>query len=262
MASHEPFSILVTRPVHQADNMVSLIERQGWRAIRFPALEIVPAQLTARSVEILENIEVYDGLIFVSANAANFALQANNGKINAFKKCPIAAVGKATAKALESLGLTVDWVPEAGFDSEALLAMPQFQHIAEQAFLIVRGEGGREKLAETLRERGARVDYLEVYKRVKPQADVEQIADILKNGRLHVVTITSGEALLNLIELLGTGMLPFLLSVPLVVISERTKRMAEHLGFTTIAIASGPDDEAVINQIQLIKSEEDRGRID
>ncbi len=252
MTNAKPISVLVTRPVHQAHNLARLIESRGWQAVRFPVLEIVPMPCSTGGFEKLERLQYFDCLIFVSANAVNFALQANNGKIAPFKQCKIASVGKATARTLESAGLVVDWVPNTGFDSEALLAMPYFQNVEGRAFLIVRGEGGREKLADTLRERGATVEYWEVYQRIRPQSDVQPVVDLLKRRELSLITVSSGEALLNLVEMLGSYAKSELMSVPLVVISERMKYLAEDIGFKRIALASGPDDEAIVQKVTTV----------
>ncbi len=249
MTNAKSFSVLVTRPVHQAHNLARMIENRGWQAVRFPVLEIAPLPGSTGGFEKLERLQYFDCLIFVSANAVNFALQANNGKIAPFKQCKIASVGKATARALETSGLVVDWVPETGFDSEALLTLPYFHGIEGRAFLIIRGEGGREKLADTLRERGAVVEYWEVYQRIRPQSDVQPVVDLLKRGDLSLITVSSGEALRNLVEMLSSYAKSELMSVPLVVISERMKYLAEDIGFKRIALASGPDDEAIVQKV-------------
>ncbi len=76
-------------------------------------------------------------------------------------------VGAATAAILEAYGLDVAY-PEQGDDSEALLALPAFEQalrVHDPKVLIMRGEGGREFLAERLRGQGVAVDYLELYRR-------------------------------------------------------------------------------------------------
>lgn len=253
--------MLVTRPAHQADHLVDLVERQGARAIRFPVLGILPMPQSDKVKNILNKLPCFDVLLFVSANAVNFALQANGGKIDPFKNHRIAAVGRATAKALETAGLPVSWVPESGFNSEALLAMPELQSVKGMRFLIVRGEGGRETLADTLNARGAVVEYLEVYKRIKPETDNSQVVQLLERRELDVVTATSGEALQNLTDMLNRDGLE-LLSVPLVVVSERMKGMAEAMGYKRIAIAESPTDAAILEKVTTVCNGEYSGRIE
>ncbi|MGR9045302.1 MAG: uroporphyrinogen-III synthase [Gammaproteobacteria bacterium] len=255
-------TVLVTRPAHQAEHLVELIERRGWRAVLFPVLEILPVMGSEKLNSLLPRLEHFDILIFISANAVNFALQANGGKIDLFENHRIAAVGRATAKALEMAGLSVDWLPTSGFNSEALLEMPAFQRVEGRSLLIVRGEGGRETLADTLRARGATVEYLEVYKRIRPESDNRPVVRLLERHELDVITLTSGEALQNLMVMLGQNCRSELCTVPLVVISQRMKDMAEAMGFETVMVADSPADTAMIETITKVCNGEYSGRIE
>lgn len=248
--------ILVTRPTHQAESLCQLIEQQCGVAVRFPTLEIVAVDKLsdnpAIATNLLSKLSNYRWLIFISANAVNFALKANGGKIAEFEKIQIAAIGQATARELELSRLQVDLMPLTGFDSEALLAMPEFQQVDGQGILIVRGQGGREELADVLRSRGANVDYWEVYKRVIPNIDNAEVVRLLEKNRLDVIIITSYEALQNLIAMLGAGYIEKLVRIPLVVISGRISRLADGLGFTRIAVAESPSDSAVLEATKAI----------
>ncbi|MGR9115449.1 MAG: uroporphyrinogen-III synthase [Gammaproteobacteria bacterium] len=247
-----PRCVLVTRPTHQSVQLSELIEQRGWRVVRFPTLEILPAFHSNKVARLLRRLHDFDTLIFISANAVNFALQANGGKIDPFNNHRIAAVGRATARALEAAGLRVALLPSTGFNSEALLDLPEFRVVKGQSFLIVRGEGGRETLADTLRDRGAIVEYLEVYKRIRPKSDNGQVAQLLKSRELDVITITSGEALQNFMAMLDRESQHMALAVPLIVISERMKEIAEELGFKTILIADSPADAAIFEKVTTV----------
>ena len=241
-------NILVTRPQHQAESLCQLIEQQGWNAVRFPTLEIEEVDYNEIRRQIAA-IAQYDWLIFISSNAVNFALKANNGKIDSFRHCSIAAVGKATEKILLDAGLTVDLLPEANFNTEGLLATDEMKQIAGQSCLIVRGVGGREELAQTLKRRGAKVDYLEVYKRVVPLDNKVDVADMLQRDVLNAITITSGDALKHLLLMVDNKCHPKLTALPLVVISERIKQLAKKYKFKQIAVAESPCDAAIIKMI-------------
>ena len=248
--------ILVTRPIHQAKNLIQLIEQHGGQAISFPTLEIVPVSELKTAQAKLENLKTYQWLIFISANAVNFAVAANNGKIRDFTQTKIAAVGKATAKALENQGITVDCVPEAGFNSEALLASATFQSVEKQKILIVRGIGGRELLAEELQKRGAKVDYCEVYQRQMPKTDNRAVVDLLNRQQLAILTATSVEALQNLKQMLEPHSV-LLRSIPLVVISARIQKIAQDFGFKKVVVSSSPDDVAILNTLIMLTNGED-----
>ncbi|MDD1615336.1 MAG: hypothetical protein CG439_407 [Methylococcaceae bacterium NSP1-2] len=242
--------VLVTRPAHQAENLCRLIEQQGGVAVRLPTLEIVECDDLFAIQKNLAHLESFQWLIFVSVNAVNFALKANDGKIPRFKTQPTcAAIGKATANALERAGVVVDLTPEPPYNSEALLAMPELQHVQGQRVLIVRGEGGREELANTLQSRGADVHYLNVYKRIMPRMNNAEIILLLEQNQLDVITATSGEVLQNLLIMLDATRHQQLFNLPLVVVSDRIKQMATELGFKRIAVASSPSDEAILETV-------------
>jgi uroporphyrinogen-III synthase len=247
--------ILVTRPKLQAHNLISLIEQHGGQAIAFPTLEILPLENSQATKQQLENLKTYQWFIFISANAVNFAVTANNGKIGHLTQTKIAAVGKATAKALQDAGLTVDLMPETGFNSEALLATQALQQLQNQQILIVRGVGGRETLADELKKRGAKVDYCEVYQRKIPDIDTRTVVDLLHRQQLNFLTITSSEALHNLVTMLDVHK-NLLVNIPLVVISERIKQIAQIIGFKKIVVSSSPDDAAILNTIVMLTNGE------
>ncbi len=238
--------ILVTRPEHQAANLSQLIEQQGGVAARFPTLKIIAVDESGTATKALSKLSKFQWLIFTSANAVNFALKANDGKIEQFRAAQIAAIGQATAKELKSAGLQVSLLPEQGYDSEALLAVPQMQQVQGQAILIIRGQGGRENLADGLRSRGANVDYWEVYQRVIPDIDSSVVMGLLDRDKLDMVIITSGEALQNLIVMLGKKYQQRLAVIPLVVVSERIGKIAAELGFKRIAVTERPSDTAIL----------------
>jgi uroporphyrinogen-III synthase len=241
--------VLVTRPAHQAENLCRLIEEQGGEAIRFPTLDIVSRDDAREIMKTLANLDRFQWVVFISANAVNFALKANSGKIDRLKSVRFAAVGQSTAQAMKMAELPVDLVPESGYNSEALLAMPQLQQVEGQNCLIVRGEGGREELANTLRSRGANVEYLEVYKRIIPDIDGSPVVKLLAQHRLNVITVTSAEALQNLINMLGKKNYKLLLLIPLVVVSDRIRRIAADMGFNRITVTDSPIDTAILETV-------------
>ncbi|EGW23577.1 uroporphyrinogen-III synthase [Methylobacter tundripaludum] len=240
--------VLVTRPEHQAENLSRLIEQRGGIAVRFPTLEIVSRD-DDRIKSTLENLDGFQWVVFISANAVNFALKTNSGKIPRTKSVRFAAVGQATAQAMKMAGLPVDLVPEYGYNSEALLEMPQLQQVEGQNCLIVRGEGGREQLATTLRSRGAEVDYLEVYKRIIPRMDSSPVVELLAQHRLDVITVTSAEALQNLSLMLGEKNNKLLSLIPLVVVSDRIRCLAADMGFNRITVTDSPIDTAILETV-------------
>ena len=242
--------VLVTRPAHQAENLSRLIEERGGVAIRFPTLAIAALDDSRAIQNTLANLDKYQWIVFISANAVTMHCNyLYDVKIKSFKPARIAAIGKATAQALVLAGLPVDLVPDNGYNSEALLAMPQMQQIDGQRFLIVRGKGGREELATTLRGRGANVECLDIYRRIIPDNDNAQARLALTQNKLDVITVTSGEALQNLLIMLEKKHHQQLFKVPLVVVSSRISQIADDIGFKRIAVTNSPSDVAILETV-------------
>ena len=251
----------MTRPAHQADNLCRLITELGGRAIRLPALELVAVNdSSGNQAQWLVNLDKFQWLVFISANAVNFALKANDGKIDLLKSTRIAAIGRATAQALETAGLPADLVPGDGYNSEALLSKLRTRMRPGQRCLIVRGRGGREELARVLRENGVQVEYWEVYERIMPAVDVSEAARLIERNQLEFNTITSGEALKNLLMMFGETYHQALFAVPLIVVSQRIGDVACQLGFKRITVTDNPSDAAVLKALTTIIKTGESGR--
>lgn len=241
--------VLVTRPEQQADNLSRLIETAGGRAIRFPTLEILPSERISLATARLAKLYRYDWIIFVSANAVRYAQATINGRINGLDNIQVAAIGHATATALSEIGIRVDLIPEAPGNSEALLASPPMLTVARQRFIIVRGEGGRALLGETLQQRGGSVVYAEVYKRSRPNVDTMTLKQLWAQNIIHIATITSGETLQNLMVMLGDDAWSLLNKTPIVVISQRLEKLARSMGLTHILLAENAADRSILKAI-------------
>jgi uroporphyrinogen-III synthase len=154
-------------------------------------------------------------------------------------------VGAATASTLEAAGRVPDLVPAGRFDSESLLALSALADLTDRRVLIVRGEGGRDLLGDTLRARGAELAYAEVYRRTLPNADPAPLLASWKQT-VQMVTATSGEILDNLLTLVGPEGRGLLLTTPLVVVSERTAKSAREIGFQRVELADRASDAAIL----------------
>lgn len=233
--SHRPLlglGVLVTRPEGQADGFCRLIEEEGGTVHRFPVLSIAPPADETPLEALIDRLESFDLAIFISLNAVEWAMRAIDRRGALPDALKLAVIGPTTARALEQHGRSADLMPEPPYNSESLLALPEMRAIAGKRVVIFRGEGGREHLANTLRERGATVEYAEAYRRVRPRHDPAPLLRAWRDGAIQVVTATSNEALLNLVEMVGEEGRRYLLETPLVVVSERNAALARELGFT------------------------------
>jgi uroporphyrinogen-III synthase len=118
---------------------------------------------------------------------------------------------------------------------------------------IIRGQDGRELLADTLRTRGAEVDYLSVYERSLPlyrDDEVEVLLAKWEAGQINVVTLLSVASLNNLLALLPESAIPMLARTPLVTPAERVlKQVLDRLPGMPVTLADAPDADAMVRGI-------------
>ena len=236
--------ILVTRPSSQAAPLCEAIREAGGEPVSFPVLRIVPVSAADVAAK-LAAVPKPDIAIFVSRNAVEHGLEHVNDT-----GATRAAVGPATADAIRAAGARVDVVPADGADSEHLLAEPAFADVSGRNVLIVRGETGRELLADTLRARGATVHYLPVYRRepaVLPAGQVDAVASALRRGDIDFVVVLSVETMQNLLALLPAFAGDLLRQSTLVAPGERVIQGACELvpGMATCR-ASGPGASDIV----------------
>jgi uroporphyrinogen-III synthase len=229
--------VLVTRPEGRAQELIDAVREAGGSVVEFPVLEIETRDETILDDEQAQ-LPVPDIAIFVSGNAVRFGL----GYIPPGVR--IAAIGPTTRAAIEAAGRTVDIYPASGFDSEHLLKEPELVQVRDKIVRIVRADSGRELLATTLRERGARVDYLSVYRRLPKRhsdAELEELERAWRAGEIHYVTVMSVATLESLWSLLPDYCRESLPATPLVTPSERVIQTAsEKIPGIRAVLAPGP----------------------
>jgi len=244
--------VLVTRPRRQSAGLVALIEKCGGTAIRFPVIEILSLRDTRAARLTLASLDDFDWVIFVSPNAVTHGLALMDTQYARRTRARLVAVGGSTAAALEQAGFTCVLRPVGGASSEALLALPELQDdaVAASRVLIVRGEGGRPLLGDTLSKRGARVEYAEVYRRAPPALEDGGLADRGNDGGIDTIVITSLQGLENLFALLGEGAVGWLRQAGYVVVSERLAAHVQALGVVhQSVVAAGAGDEALVEAL-------------
>lgn len=235
------FKILVTRPAGQSASLLEAIRAQGGTAHAFPLIEIHPA---TKCPDTLSRMGDYDLAIFVSRNAVECAwgwISDPDSPAALPENIDIAAVGQATLAALEKHDCPSIIAPSSRFDSEGLLATAELENVAGKRILIIRGQSGREKLAESLRSRGAQVDYAEVYQRLPTKRVLTFEAD-----EIDVITITSSEALATLQQIASDTAKSWLLDKPLLVLHGRIAMRARELGFTLNPVIAEQASEAAM----------------
>ena len=230
--------IVVTRPHEQANNLAQLITQAGGTAIRFPLLTIHPSADPQALKHQVTKLPSYNLAIFISPNAVRYGMEAVLAGGGLPSRLKIAAMGPGSVQALREYGVQEVIAPHDKFDSETLLARPELQSVAGWNVLIFRGDGGRELLGDTLKLRGARVEYASCYQRRKPPLNSGE----LLAARPDALTVTSSEALVYLHEMLGQQTQAAIMRMPLFVPHARIAEAAHKLGWQTITTTAGGDE--------------------
>lgn len=197
--------IVVTRPQAQATGLAEAIRAAGGEAVCIPALDIRPLADMGAFDALAERLESFDLAVFVSRNAVRCGLDAlalRRGGRPWPAGLRVATVGQGSREELERAGFRRVIAPAGDADSEALLALPELAQPRGRRVVIFRGEGGRPLLGDTLRQRGATVEYAACYRRVRPEG-ID--AGALWGRGADAVAISSAEGLENFLAMLGDG---------------------------------------------------------
>lgn len=236
-----PVNVLVTRPEHQAGELIERLKKQGFNPIKCPSIVIAAPTDANIAINKLQQLNSFDYVVFISANAAK---QADTLLKQQWPetKAQIIAIGPKTQAAVESLGLCVTLTAPTPFNSEQLIAdFPKTAADTNKTCLIVKGQGGREYIATALSALGITVETTDVYRRklpVKPQ-------QVLPNP-LPFITITSQQALENLFLLYPHDIEQLKSKSTFVVLSKRIAAYAKAIGCSNISVAAQASDEGLV----------------
>lgn len=237
--------IVVTRPAAQAPAFARLIREAGGEPIVFPVIEIQPVTDSVALHALIDRLDEFHLAIFISPNAAIQGMRLINERRTLPAQLKIAAVGGGTARALGAIGVADVLAPAGGYGSEALLALPEVQAVAQQRIVIFRGVGGRELLGDTLRERGAQLEYAECYRRVRPRTEAAPLIARWREGHVHAITVTSSEGLRHFAQMLEADGPTLLAAIPVFLPHPRIAETARTLGVAHV-VQTPAGDEAMV----------------
>ena len=243
--------ILVTRPAGQAASLMAGIEQLGGRATHIPFLAIKTASDLSDLEHIAEHLAGYRACLFVSANAVHSAWPVLTGH-HPWPECLAAAVvGPGTARVLRQLGVSQVLQPEVRFDSEGLLSLPFFapEHCQGRTFALIRGEGGRDLIARSLRERGGQVDEAGVYERSLALEAITAVAQLMAVDQPSAMIVTSSESLQRLMASAPDVLAHELHRLNVIVPHERIAQAAFSLGYKNVVVCAG-GDEGILRFLQ------------
>ncbi|MBK9166084.1 MAG: uroporphyrinogen-III C-methyltransferase [Bryobacterales bacterium] len=197
--------IVITRAREQAASLTSRLRELGADAVEIPAIEIQPAADAAPLDRAIVELEQYDWLLFTSANGVRFFLDRLGASVRDLRalRGRLAAIGPATAAALEAAHLKVDLLAEE-YVAESLIAGLLREPVAGKRFLLARAAVARDVLPGRLRAEGARVDVVEAYRTVAAAGLVERIGAVFAERRPDWITFTSSSTASHFVHAAGS----------------------------------------------------------
>lgn len=243
--------LLLTRPADESAALAQVLADVGIFSSSLPLLEIEPVPLKAAHRGLIAHLDHFNAVIVVSKPAARLGLALLDQSWPVPPTQPWFTVGEGTAQLLRDHYLDVSW-PAQGDDSEALLKLPKLQQavaLPGSRVLIMRGEEGRELLAERLRQLGASVDYLPLYRRKLPLYLPSTLAERVKAERLNALVVSSGQGFEHLRQLAGQAW-PELAQMPLFVPSPRVAELARLAGARTVVNCRGANAAALLTALR------------
>ena len=187
-------SVVVTRAREQASGLAQELVQLGADVIQCPTIEISPLPDYAELDAAIDRLSEYAWLIFTSVNGVRWfwkRLEAAGKDSRALGLCRVAAIGPATAEALEARGIRPDFIPECYVAEgvvEGLLARGKVDGVR---MLLPRAAKAREVLPDELRKAGARVDVISAYETIPAAARKDEVLERMQAGTLDCVTFGS-----------------------------------------------------------------------
>lgn len=254
--SETPFlqgrTILQTRPAHQQQPLNQLLQQAGANILAYPTIAIHPVALSeSERHDLKTRLQSTDLAIFVSRNAIAEALKhipASDWPAG----CQLAVIGSSSARYLQQQGLSQNFAPEREFNSEGLLQELEKNPQDGCNIVIFRGQEGRNLLGDRLRELGATVSYIEIYRRAVPQKAAVNLSDWLSQQSLDMVLLTSAEGMHNLHSMAEPEVWQQLCAYDWCLISPRMQTQAQQLGHTgRTFIATEASDKGIMQTLKI-----------
>jgi uroporphyrinogen III methyltransferase/synthase len=255
--------VLVTRPRGQAEDLARELRAAGAEPVVVPLIRIVPAEGLERLDAALEKLDEYDAILFTSRNAVRFFADRwapGQGAV----RVPVICVGPATATEALRRGLPAQKVPGDRFDAEAMLrAVVQLLPPGGRRFLFPCAEQARDVLPRGLREAGARVDAIPVYRTIPAPVDEPALRRSLVEGDIDALTFTSPSTVRSFVERLDAASLAAARRCIVAAIGSVTAEALERAELAPDALAERAQNaalvEALIDCVRARRAQEEEG---
>ncbi|MGQ9880178.1 MAG: uroporphyrinogen-III synthase [Armatimonadota bacterium] len=237
--------VLITRPEEQAEQFADQLRRLGAEPVMVPTIAVLPPENWEPVDQAIRSLERFHWVVFTSVNGVRAFIErmsATNTPVSLLAGCRLAAIGPATAKALEQVCRAPNVVPDE-FLSDAL--PDALGEVRGLRILLPRADIARKAMAEELRKRGAEVVEVSVY-RVQQRTGV-QVADL---PQPDMITLTSPSTVRSLARMLEeAGRTDWLKSVPLICIGPITADAVRELGYQPARVAKEHTIQGLIQAV-------------
>lgn len=236
-------TVMLTRPRAQSEEMTGLLEGLGATVIHCPTIEVAAPSSWSALDAAIERIEIYDWLVFTSANGPEFFFarlaEKRGDGLRLITPLITCAIGPATAKAMQLAGARVDVIAADAKAEGALQTIIAHaggeEKIRGLRVLIPRARVAREVLPNELTRLGAHVDAIEAYQTIKPDVDRDRLIGLFAAGRIDAITFTSSSTVANFAAIVGANDLSNLLrDVRIACIGPITAQTAAAHGLTNV----------------------------
>ncbi|MGD9635246.1 MAG: uroporphyrinogen-III C-methyltransferase [Pirellulales bacterium] len=245
-------TVLVTRPAHQADVMVSKLSALGADVLYQPAIEISEPADWGPVDAVIAELADFDWLVFSSSNGVEYffrRLFALGHDVRAIGSSKLAAIGPATVEALAAYHLTADVSPSAYRAEDLADALAPLA--GGKRFFLARASRGREVLAERLTAAGGIVRQAVVYQSADVMTPNSEVVEALEAGKIDWITVTSSAIARSLVNLFGDA----LRKTKLVAISPVTAEVLHGLGHPAATVAATYTGDGILNAILAAKAD-------
>ncbi|AOY75454.1 uroporphyrinogen-III C-methyltransferase [Clostridium formicaceticum] len=243
--------ILVTRTRQQASDLSRQLKELGGEVIEFPTISIEAPEDFTSIDKALKNLTVFQHIIFTSVNGVKAffnRLKQLEIDIRSIGLAKITAIGSATKETLEDKGVLVDILPEV-YTAEGILEAVQGRVKEGERVLLPRADIARRALTTGLKEMGAIVEEVDIYRTVIPTCRREDLIEILKNP-LDYITFTSSSTVKNFLEILGEENKSLIEGRKIASIGPITGKTLENLGLSVDIQAKHYTIEGLVSSIR------------
>jgi uroporphyrinogen-III synthase len=243
--------VLVTRPAAADGRLAGLLEARGFEVVSIPTVATEPVPRGGPLDDAVARLGEYDWIVLTSAAGVGALADARRrlglGPLRTSGHTKWAAVGQATARALEAAGGRPDVVPDTARAAALPAAMDSALPVAGTRILLARADAADRELPGALEAAGAVVEDIVAYQTIEaPSTSLEPIAAALADPRLVGAVVASGSAARGLLRLAErSARLAEVRRLRLVSIGPSTSRAVREIGLEVAAEAQSPDPESL-----------------